>query len=223
MTTEIDKTALNNAAASVVAPESNVPTENVAPLAPQQPAIGNVIAGVKKEYRAKGYKEGQDAGFSAGYDYAQQQAPKAPVATAPQINTDEIATQVAQKVQQQHYADNVQRMTADGIRNYGDYEAKVGKLVEQSQNNPTLANLITYTLGNSNYHALYNLATDSEIRKELLVDPNKWATDLPATKQDKQKEAIKPIKEVQSLPQSAGSSSTSASRLAKAAEMYGLR
>lgn len=159
----------------------------------KKPDMNHVIAGIKKEFREKGFK--------AGYDQAKKEAePK----VSPQITQDDPSRPLTvgelQYLQFQKSSDKVYE--AANLK-YSDFDDKVKPILERAKSNPTLFALMRKAVELENEDALYRLATDKEFRGHLLdVSPSDWSKEIlnNSKKESVKKLPPEPIEPIKSSP-----------------------
>ena len=167
------------------------PTEasQVQPEAKASPDFGKVIAGVKKEFRQKGYNEGLEAAKAA----------QAPVETAVEIPQ---ATNSIDKneLMNELWIYNANRTDSQGQRSYKDYTDKIAEAVERAAYDPTFKLLMQKAYETGDADIVYKMTTDAKVRQEMLdTNPSKWQSKFYNLNDESSSNSKRPEPPIESL------------------------
>lgn len=168
---------------------------------------GKVIAGVKKEFRAKGYNEGYEAAKSESERTVEKQPDepkKDEVTEKPDINMDKLTDIALDKLRRQQSIEQIKNVNAQAFDKYDNFQEILDEADIKARDNPTFAALghVLYQLDNP--EILHTVLTDASIRVELLdMNPNKWKgklREISKMQSPEPKVAPDPIEEVKGSP-----------------------
>ncbi len=159
--------------------------------------MGKAFAGVKKEYRQKGYNEGY-ATAREELKREEQVAAASHNSSTVNIDIEKVSDQLAQKAaeklkqnqletQHKNFLNNIESVNNKALKKYDDFQSILDNAETQARTNKTFADLGAAVYETKDVELLHKVFSDASVREKLLDMPrDKW--------QDKFSEILKSAK-----------------------------
>lgn len=214
----------NEVAQDTVTQEESAPVVETAEK-PQEKVVdyGKVIAGVKKEFRQKGYNEG----FEAANE--QRPAPQATPVQTPVVESAPVAIDekaLFDKFRHHQWLEKATQVDAAGNQAHSDYSEKLTTAGERANYDPSFRLLMQKAYETGNHDVIYSIMTDDKARQALLdTNPNQWVNKLHSLGKEEAKNVPKnpadPISEIKGTPATGTKNLTFQQKQKRTRDLYG--
>lgn len=212
-----------------IAPPEQPSTPDNSQLTPTEkaaPDYGKVIAGVKKEYRQKGYQEGLEAAKVESMPTEAQVTPNVEKGSAPTgIDEAALARRVSAEIKHSMLVDKIENTDRQGSQKYDDFQEKLEAAGRRAEHDPSFKQMVTKAYEKESPDLIYKLFTDVKVRQELLeCHPSEWGNkfnQLLSHKVEMPKIAADPLQVITGAPSSGNTVKTRAELRRMSREKYG--
>jgi len=135
------------------------------------------FAGVKKEAREKGYKQGYDEAVKKIESAMTPETSNFSQSVEQQPFIDPNKPLTAAEFESMQYRKDADLVTSKGNSKYSDFEDKMKNLVPRLTYNPQLRALVKKAVETGNEDLIYNISSDATLRGNLLdMNPSEWGS-----------------------------------------------